>query len=111
MVIEEAWLAGLLSLPSGAPDFYDAPQAYTQAIWIGPSRGYVDPVKEIAATVTALENRLMTYSEALAERGRDFDEVMDEREEEEARLARFTPQPTKASTYKDDGKEERNASV
>lgn len=86
MVIEEAWLRGLLTLPAGAPDFYDAIAAYTNALWIGPSRGYVDPVKEINATVTALDNRLMTYSEAIAERGRDFDEVMDEREEEEARL-------------------------
>ncbi len=95
MVIEEAWLSGALKLPTGAPDFYDARSAYTQALWIGPARGYVDPVKEIAATATELEHRLVTYSEALAERGRDFDEVMDEREEEEARLARFATQPTK----------------
>jgi lambda family phage portal protein len=100
MVIEEAWLSGLLAFPSGAPDFYDAMPLYTNAVWIGPSKGYVDPVKEIAATVTALENRLMTYSEAIAERGRDFDEVMDEREEEEIRLAKFAPQPTKPSTFK-----------
>jgi capsid protein len=106
MVIEEAWLAGLITLPSGAPDFYDASFLYTQAIWIGPPRGYVDPVKEVSATVQALENRLMTYSEALAERGRDFDETMDEREEEEERLARFTTQPTQPSAYKPDPKEE-----
>ena len=92
MVIEEAWLAGHLRLPAGAPDFYDAVSLYTRAIWIGPSRGYVEPKKEIEATVLALGNRLMTYSEAIAERGRDFDDVMDEREEEEARLAKL-PQP------------------
>ena len=89
MVIEEAWLNGRLKFPTAAPDFYDAITLYTQATWIGPSRGYVDPVKEIASTVTALENRLMTYSEAIAERGRDFEEVMEEREEEEERLATF----------------------
>jgi lambda family phage portal protein len=103
MVIEEAWLAGLIKLPPGAPDFYDACFLYTQALWIGPPRGYVDPVKEVTSTIKALENRLMTYSEALAERGRDFDETMNEREEEEERLARF--QPAKPST------EESNASV
>ncbi|MCL2459125.1 MAG: phage portal protein [Desulfobulbus sp.] len=101
MVIEEAWLTGMIRLPAGAPDFYKARELYTQAFWIGPPRGYVDPVKEVAATVTALENRLATYSEALAERGREFDEVMDEREEEEARLARFSTQPAKPSTYKE----------
>jgi lambda family phage portal protein len=110
MIIEEAWLAGLIKLPSGAPDFYDARFLYTQALWIGPARGYVDPVKEIAATVQALENRLMTWSEALAERGRDFDETMDEREEEEIRLAEFAPQqPAKPSTYK--VQEDADASV
>lgn len=92
MVIEEAYLSGLLQLPAGAPDFYDAMFLYTQAIWIGPSRGYVDPVKEINATVTALEHRLITYTDALAERGQDFDDVMDKREEEEKRLAELNIQ-------------------
>ncbi len=101
MVLEEAWLTGRLHLPSGAPDFYDDIYGYTQALWIGPARGYVDPVKEIAAIVTALENRLMTYSEALAERGLDFNETMDRREEEEERLASFKTQPTKPSTFKE----------
>ena len=36
----------------------------------------------------------MTYSEAIAERGRDFEEVMDEREEEEERLAAFPEKKT-----------------
>lgn len=108
MVLEEAYLTGRLRLPSGAPDFYDDIFGYTQALWIGPARGYVDPVKEIAATVTALENRLMTYSEALAERGRDFSEVMDEREIEEQRLAEFTTQPTKPSNFKDQPGQEKD---
>jgi len=101
MVIEENWLAGRIKFPAKAPDFYDARLLYTNALWIGPPRGYVDPVKEIAATVTALENRLTTYSAALAETGRDFAEVMDEREEEEARMAKFTTAPMKPSTYKE----------
>ena len=89
LVMEEAWLSGMLKLPAGAPDFYEAYALYTQAIWIGPPRGYVDPVKEITATTAALDHNLMTYSEAIAERGRDFEEVMDEREEEERRLAQL----------------------
>lgn len=106
MVLEEAWLTGRLPLPPGAPDFYDDIFGYTQALWIGPARGYVDPVKEIAATVTALENRLMTYSEAIAERGRDFTEVMDERQIEEERLASFVTQPTKPSNFKEQPEEQ-----
>lgn len=98
MVFEEAWLNGLVKLPAGAPDFYDAMDDYCRVQWIGPSRGYIDPVKETAANVTALQNRLMTYSEVLAERGRDFEEAMDERQEEEERLAKMPPLPTMGDT-------------
>lgn len=87
MVIEEAWLRGTLKLPAGAPDFYDAPRLYASALWIGPPRGYVDPVKEVAAICKELDYRLKTRSEAIAERGRDFDGVMDETEAEEERMA------------------------
>lgn len=100
MVIEEAWLSGRLVLPAGAPDFYDAISAYTNATWIGPSRGYVDPVKEIVATAKALDYHLMTHSEALAELGRDFEETMDELAEEAAiksRIPALNQEPTHAT--------------
>lgn len=35
-----------LPLPSGAPDFIDARAAYSRARWMGPGRGWVDPVAE-----------------------------------------------------------------
>lgn len=74
MVIEEAFLRGMFELPKGAPGFYEARKFWCNVDWIGPSRGFVDPVKEITATILALQNRLMTYGEAWAETGRDFDE-------------------------------------
>lgn len=114
MVIEEAWLAGRLKFPASAPDFYDAPRLYTNATWIGPARGYIDPVKEITAIVTALENHLMTYSEALAESGRDFDENVDQREDEERRLAGLKVMTKPAAprpTQNFDNQEEANAPV
>ena len=86
MVQEEAWLRGMVTLPPGAPDFYDAPGAYTAATWIGPARGYVDPVKEITATTQALEARLTTYADVIAERGGDVEEVWERRAAEEACL-------------------------
>ncbi len=82
MVIEEAWLRGLITLPAGAPDFYDAPQLYTRALWIGPARGYVDPVKEVVSVCKELDYHLKTRSEAIAERGRDIESVYDEIAEE-----------------------------
>ena len=47
MVFEEAWLRGLIELPRSGPDFYEAREAYTNAGWSKPPRGYVDPVKEV----------------------------------------------------------------
>ena len=75
--MEEAWLRGELTLPAGAPDFYEARDLWCNADWIGPARGFIDPVKEISATILALENRLMTYSEAWAQHGGDFEEGME----------------------------------
>ncbi len=72
MVIEEAWLRGKLQFPAKAPDFYDAPRLYSSALWIGPARGYVDPVKEVNAVCKEIDYGLKTRREALAERGRDL---------------------------------------
>ncbi|WP_291444060.1 phage portal protein [Desulfovibrio sp.] len=74
MVIEEAVLRGYVTLPSSAPDFYAARELWCNASWIGPARGFVDPVKEIQAVVMALNHNLMTYGEAWGERGGDWDE-------------------------------------
>ena len=83
-VLEEAYLRGEWTPPKGAPDFYDARSLWTSAQWIGPARGFMDPVKEIQATVMAVDNHLVTRHEAVAEYGRDFDDMvvtlMDEHE-------------------------------
>ena len=87
MVIEEAWLRGKLKFPASAPDFYEAPQLYSAALWIGPARGYVDPVKEVNAVCKEIEYGLKTRREALAERGRDLDSVVKQRRREAALFA------------------------
>lgn len=87
MVIEEAWLRGKLKFPASAPDFYDAPQLYSAALWIGPARGYVDPVREVNAVCKEIDYGLKTRREALAERGRDLDSVVKQRRREAALFA------------------------
>ena len=87
MVIEEAWLRGKLHFPAKAPDFYDAPNLYSSALWIGPARGYVDPVKEVNAVCKEIDYGLKTRREALAERGRDLDSVVKQRRREAALFA------------------------
>lgn len=91
MVMEEAFLRGMFELPKGAPGFYEARKFWCNVDWIGPSRGFVDPVKEITATILALQNRLMTYGEAWAERGGDFDEGYARMLEESPLLAQLGP--------------------
>ncbi len=78
IVMEEAWLRGYWKIPAGCPDFYDEPQAWTQARWVGPARGYIDPVKEILATIQGLKWGLTTWSDSLAEQGGDVDAVYDQ---------------------------------
>lgn len=77
MVIEEAILRGYVRMPENAPEFSACPELWCNASWIGPSKGFVDPVKEIQAVILALQNGLMTWSEAWAERGGDFDEAVE----------------------------------
>jgi lambda family phage portal protein len=61
----------------------DAQSIYTHTI-IHPQIGHVDPLKEATALIDMVDNKLMSRREAIAERGRDFYEVIDELSEEEA---------------------------
>ena len=86
MVMEEAYLRGLLATPAGAPGFYESMPLWCNATWIGPARGYVDPVKEANANIALNTAGLKTRKEILAEQGQDFEEVMDDLDEEAQRL-------------------------
>lgn len=88
MVMEEAWLRGLLPLP-GRLDFYGAQPLWTNASWIGPARGYVDPMKEANANIALNAAGLKTRKEILGEQGQDFEEVVDDLTEEAQRMAEY----------------------
>lgn len=91
MVVEEAYLRGIIKLPAGAPGFYNALPLWTAARWVGPGRGYIDPVKEVDANITMIENGLATYGEVLAERGLAVEEVWAARGNEERLMQRLAP--------------------
>jgi len=76
MLMEEAWLRGMLELPAGAPGFYEARELWTSCEWVGPARGYMDPTKEIEADVMAVQHHLASRHEILAQNGRDFDDLL-----------------------------------
>lgn len=81
-VIEEAVLRGRIPLPAGAPDFHEAYTAYLAGRWIGPGRGWVDPVKEAQAAQIRMQAGISTLEHECAEQGLDWEEVVAQRARE-----------------------------
>lgn len=79
MALEEGWLRGMIELPKGSPDWYEARHLYTPAMWIPPKKGSIDPKKEIDAAIAAKDNNIMTLAQIIAEYGGDWEAVLDQR--------------------------------
>ncbi len=84
--LEEAMDLGELPLPRNAPDFAEARGEYSAARWMGPPRGWVDPVKEAQAAVLRMDAGLSTLENECAEQGLDWNEVVDQRAIERGRF-------------------------
>jgi lambda family phage portal protein len=86
--LEEA-LDRHIDLPDGLPDFWEAPAAWARAKWLGPARGFIDPVKEAQGSELRVRNMTSTRTREAGEQGLDFEEVLDqmadEKEEMDAR--------------------------
>lgn len=96
-VMEEAFDRGYIVEPDGAPPFEEAPQAYCDALWIGPALGSVDPVKDRQAAQIGMEIGVTTLEQVCAEEGVDYEDVLDQLAyEQEARAARNLPSPNPA---------------
>lgn len=80
--LEEAVNKGLVD----APDFYENRYAYTRCKWIGPGRGWVDPVKEAQACQLRMEIGLSTLEAECASQGLDWEEVVEQRVRERNKL-------------------------
>ncbi len=80
--LEEAMDRGELPLPANAPDFLEARAAYSRCRWMGPPRGWVDPVKEAQAAVLRMDAGLTTLEQECAEQGLDWEEVLAQRARE-----------------------------
>lgn len=91
MLMEEAVLRGTIALPTSLDDFYARQHMWCNATWVGPARGFVDPVKEIQAVIMSLQNGLMTFEDAWGERGEDFDEGLETMREERSHLSTLPP--------------------
>ena len=86
IVIEEAWLRGMWSIPEGCPDFYEARELWTACKWTPPARGHIDEDKEAKANERKLATGQTTYEAYYAEQGKDWREEFEQQAiEQEAR--------------------------
>ncbi|EHL97715.1 phage portal protein, lambda family [Acetobacteraceae bacterium AT-5844] len=93
--LEEAIDRKRVPLPRNAPAFALMRTAYMACRWIGPARGWVDPVAERQGAVLGMEAAMGTLEDECAEQGRDFEEVLDQRALEVAMMKqRGLPLPT-----------------
>jgi len=88
-VIEEAFDRGYIVAPKGAPSFYRTPGAYLCARWIGPPRGYVDPVKEAQAAGIRMAQFTSTLEKECADQGADYEETLLQIAAEEEQIKAF----------------------
>jgi lambda family phage portal protein len=84
--LEEACETGRIKLPTGAPAFWQAPDAYGNAVWRGEGKPVADPLKAAQADILEIENGLSTLEAKLGERGLDFEEVVAQRKSERDQL-------------------------
>ncbi len=80
--LEEAINKGIVD----APNFYELKHAWTKCKWIGPGRGWVDPVKEAKAAHLRMQVGLSTLEDECASQGLDWEEVLEQLAREKAKI-------------------------
>lgn len=84
--VEEAHEIDDVPLPAGSPDFAEFREAFARAKWIGPGRGWIDPVAEVKGAILGMDSALMDYDEICAEQGVDGDDMIQARKQTIARF-------------------------
>lgn len=85
--VYELWLEEAISLGDiEAPGFYENRRAYSRCRWIGPGKGWIDPVKEAQASQLRIDNCLSTLEAECSEQGLDWEEVIEQRAREVAKM-------------------------
>lgn len=70
--LEEVFDKGLVRLPPKAVSFEANPAAWCHAEWIGPGRGWIDPLREAQAARERIDGGLTTMQHEASEQGRDW---------------------------------------
>ena len=82
-VLEEAYLNGKFKAPG---DFYTKQKAYSASTWIPPGWEWVDPEKEIKASILAVTNNMSTLAQETSRQGGDWEDLVRQRSREKALL-------------------------
>jgi len=94
-VMEEAFAKGYIRLPASARPlgmqgldleaandnlavFHAMPGAILRARWIGPGRGFIDPVKEAEAAALRMQSLTSTLENECADQGYDYEDILDQ---------------------------------
>jgi capsid protein len=96
--LEEAHEVDDFPMPKSGevPEFLECRAAFGRARWLGPGRGWVDPVAEKQGAVMGMDAGLSTLEyEASEHAGEDYEDILDQRAIEEAAfLSRGLQRPT-----------------
>lgn len=85
-LLEEAHDLDDLPMPRGGevPEFMEARAAYGRARWLGPGKGWVDPVAEKQGAILGMDAGLSTLEHEAAEHaGEDWEDILDQRQIED----------------------------
>ena len=80
--MEESHEVDDLPLPTGAPSFLECRTEYSRCRYLGPGRGWLNPIDEPAGSILRMEGSLTTLERELADQGEEFDEIIAERKAE-----------------------------
>lgn len=94
--LEESMDVDDYPLPAGAPDFAECRAMYARAQWMGPARGWIDPVAEKQGAVLGMDAGLSTLQIECMEQDLDWEEVLDQRKRE---LEKFKELGIQAPTW------------
>ncbi|WP_127142849.1 phage portal protein [Pelagibacterium montanilacus] len=97
-VLEDALDRELVDVPRGCADFYERPAAWLRSQWIGPGRGFIDPVKEAQASALRRAGRISTLEREAAEQGEDWEFLLEQIAREDAEFARLSVDPPSTDT-------------
>lgn len=82
--LEEPFVDGMLPMPTGgkAVRYREALAEFSRCNWMGPPRGWVDPVKEPQGAQTRMGAGISSLASECAEQGHDWREVMRQQKRE-----------------------------